>query len=117
MDRRLGMNRQHLSTRYHKGGDVSVGIGNHQMDVERQFRDFLDRPHHRWTDRDVGNEVAIHHIDVKDMSAGLLHLANVFTECGEIRRQNGGRQANTHWLTSRRMLSDLLTRYPAWGFC
>src|SRR5437773_7970464 len=115
MDCGFGVHRQHYCTGVHERGNVPVGLGNHEMNIQGELCHFPDRPDYWGTDRDVGHEVTIHHVDMKRVSAGFLDFSNLVAKRGEIRGQDRGRNANAHWLTSRRMMSDLLRRYPASG--
>ena len=55
------------------GGQVvveqPVGIGDHQVDVERQPRVPRERRDHRRAEGQVGHEVAVHHVDVHEVGA------------------------------------------------
>ena len=50
-----------------------------------------DRLQHDRSDGDVGNETAIHHVDMDPVGAGGVDGANLFTQARKIGRQNGGR--------------------------
>ncbi len=39
------------------------------MDIERNLRDALQRLDDRWSHREVGDEVAVHHVDVNQVGA------------------------------------------------
>src|SRR3989338_3011802 len=60
------------------------------MAVERQIGCLAQGPHHRHADADVGDEVAVHHVDVQQAAAGGLELRDLLAQTGEVRRQNGG---------------------------
>src|SRR5262245_48719556 len=111
------MNSQTVRPGVDKSRDVSVGVRNHQVNVQWQLGDRTNRLHHQGTDGDVRNEVAIHHVNMQKMCPGLFYLADILTERGEVRGENGRRNPDAHWLTSKKMVSVLDNRYPACGFC
>src|SRR5437868_2252656 len=113
MDRGFCMNSQVRGAGIDESRNVFVGIENHEVDVEWKLRDLLDRSDDRRTNCNVRHKVSIHDVDMKRMGAGLLDFADVFGKRGKIGRQDRRRYSNIHWLTSRRMMSDLLKRYPA----
>ena len=53
-----------------KRGRVARGVGDHQVDVERQRRGAPDRLHDVGSDREVRDEVAVHHVEVQPIGAG-----------------------------------------------
>ena len=76
------------------GDDVGAGLGesveeqvdrrNHQMDVERLRRVRAERFHHARADGEVGNEMAVHHVDVDPVGARLVDRADFLAELGEV---------------------------------
>ena len=76
------------------GDDVRAGLGegveeridrrDHQVDVERLLRVRPERLHHRRADREVGDEMAVHHVDMDPVGAGLVDRAHFLAEPGEI---------------------------------
>src|SRR4051794_16176401 len=80
--------------------DVRAGLGerveeridrrNHQMDVERFGCVRAKRLHDRWTDRDVGYEVTVHHIDMNPVGARLVDRAHFLAEPGEVGGEDRG---------------------------
>ena len=75
--------------------DVAVGLLDHQVHVERPRRDALDRPHHRRADRDVGDEVAVHHVHVNQIGAAALGGRDVAPERREVGRQDRRRECGS----------------------
>jgi hypothetical protein len=57
------------------------------VDVERQPRDTLQRLHHRRADRDVGYEMAIHHVHVNQVGAAALRSRHRVAQSSEVGRQ------------------------------
>src|SRR5438132_402549 len=107
------MDGQYIRPGIRERRNVFVGIGDHQMNIQRKLCCILYRSNNRRTEGDVRDEMTIHHIHMNQMCTRLFDLSNVFTERSKIGRQDGRRDANAHWLTSRRMTSDGLSRYPA----
>src|SRR5207344_689023 len=95
--------------------DVQIGILDHQVHVEWHAGDALERFHHRHADRDVGDEMTVHHVHVNQLRAATLRHRHRFTEIGEVGRQNGWRDAHAHRLTSREIGSPGPIWKPAWG--
>ena len=82
------------------GDDVGAGLGegveervdrrDHQMDVERLGGVRAERLHHRRADREVGHEMAVHHVDVDPVGAGLVDRAHFLAEPGEVGGEDRG---------------------------
>ena len=70
--------------------EIAGRVGDHQVAVEEQVGVLAQRGHHRWADGQVGDEVAVHHVDVQPVGAGL-DLADRLGQPPEVRRQDGGR--------------------------
>ena len=71
------VHRYPVDSGFGKCGNEVVRILNHQVAVQRQLGNLPQRLHHRRPDREVGNEVPIHNIDMDDAgsaSAGGDHL-------------------------------------------
>ena len=79
------------------GDDVGAGLGegfeigiarrDHQVHVERLSGVRAQRLHDVGTDRDVGHEVPVHHVDMDPVGAGGIDRAHLLAEPGEV----GGR--------------------------
>jgi hypothetical protein len=71
------------------GDPISAGFGkcrykfvrpiNHEMAIERNFRDFAKRGYDRRPDRDIRDEVAIHHVHVEDGRSAVDRRLRLFT--------------------------------------
>ena len=74
------------------GEGVEKGIDrrDHQMDVERLGGVRADRLHHRRADRDVGDEMPVHHVDMDPVGAGRVDRAHFLAELGEIGGEDRG---------------------------
>ena len=88
------VNRDHVGARVDEGLDEPVGVGDHQVHIQRQRRGLAQRLHHGHANREVGDEVAIHHIHVHLVGAATRDGLDVTAEGREVGRQNGWRQAN-----------------------
>ena len=90
----LLLHRDHVRARLGKRWNVRVGLLDHQVAVERQFRDRPNGLHHRRTERDVGDKVPVHHIHVDDGAAAALRRRNLIGKVGEVGGQNGATKIN-----------------------
>ena len=60
------------------------------MDVERLGGVRAERLHHGRADREVGHEMAVHHVDVDPVGAGFVDRAHFLAELGEVGGEDGG---------------------------
>ncbi len=74
--------------------DETVRLLDHQVAVERQLRRLTDGSHHGRAEGDVGDEVAVHNINVDDGAATALGGRDLLPEPGKVRRQYGKSQIN-----------------------
>ena len=72
-----------------EGVDVLFGILDHQVDVEGEFRGFPDRGDEPRTDREVGDEMAVHDVDVNPVRPCRFDGRDLFAEPTAVRRQDG----------------------------
>jgi hypothetical protein len=70
-------------------GDEFVRPFNHQMTIEWDFRDLAKRGNHGGPDRDVWDEVAIHHVHMEDGRSPFDDGLRFRAEAGEVSRQDG----------------------------
>ena len=74
-----------------EGGDEVVGILDHQVAVERHVADgFAERGDDRRADGDVGDEVAVHDVDVKNGAAAVDGGLRLSAELREVGGENRG---------------------------
>jgi hypothetical protein len=66
MDAGFLVDRDPSSAGFRESGDEFVRPFNHEMTIEWDFRDFAKRGYDRRADRDIRDEVAIHHVHVED---------------------------------------------------
>ena len=67
---------------------VPFRLDDHQVHVERQPRALADRFDHDRADREVGDEAAVHHVDVQLIRETGLDARDVVGERGEVGREN-----------------------------
>jgi hypothetical protein len=79
-----------ISPGFGECGDEVIRPFNHKMAIERNFRDFAKRGYDRGPDRDVRDEMTIHHVNVEDGGSPFDSGLGFHAEAGEISRQDGG---------------------------
>jgi uncharacterized membrane protein len=67
-------------------GDVLVGVLNHEVAVERDFYCLAQGSYHRWTNRDVRDKMAVHHVHVQHSSAPLNRRMDLVGKMSKISR-------------------------------
>ena len=85
----LKMDGDLIGTGFHEQRGVLVGIRNHQVKVEDAFGDFADGFDNRRTESEVGDEVAIHDIDVQHGGAAAFDFGYFVAKMGEVGREDG----------------------------
>ena len=100
----LDMHGHHVRARVDERLDVAIGVRDHQVDIERQLGRLAQRLHDRHANRDVGNEVAVHHVDVHLVGAAARGGGDLGAEIREVSGENRRSEAN-HRLTSSAMAS------------
>ena len=78
------MNRNEVRACFREGFDVGEWVGDHQVAVEDEGGAFADACDDDGADGDVGNEVAVHDVDVEPFCAGCFDRADFLAETGEI---------------------------------
>ena len=76
----------------HKCRNVVVRVFDHQMNVQRRLHVLAQRGHHRRANRDVGYEVAIHHVHMQQGCPCIQHGLHLLGKAGKISRQNRWRK-------------------------
>ncbi len=71
---------------------------NHEMAIERNFRDFAKRSYDGGPDRDIRDEVAIHHVHVEDACSSFDDGLRICAEASEVSREDGGSQFDHGYL-------------------
>ena len=90
MNSSLSMYRNPVRPSLGKKRDHLVWIFNHQVTVERQFRELPQALNDRRPNRHVGNKVPIHNVDMDDGPASVGGGLDLFRQMGEIGRQDRG---------------------------
>ena len=83
---RLGLHQQMIGAGAGEGSEIALRLDNHQMNVERLCRRAADRLEHDRSDGDVGNETAVHYVDMDPVRAGSIDGADFFTQSSKIGR-------------------------------
>jgi hypothetical protein len=83
---RLGLHQQMIGAGAGEGGEIALRFDYHQMNVEWLCRRAADRLEHDRSDGDVGNETAVHYVDMDPVRAGSIDSADFFPQSGEIGR-------------------------------
>jgi hypothetical protein len=89
----LGVDGAAVSTRIAERFQVFPGVVHHQVTIEVEVAVATDPLHHEWADREVGYEVAVHHIDVQHVGLGpdAVYLVG---QAGKVSRKYGRRDAH-----------------------
>src|SRR5260370_14551399 len=90
----LLVNDNHVGSGLREILDVSFGVGNHQVGFERQPGAAARRLDDHWSHRNIGDEMAVHNIDLDALAAPCLGLAYLFAETGEVGGKYGGYNTN-----------------------
>jgi len=88
----LAVDGDRIGARLHEALDVLLGLGDHEMRVERQLRDLAQRFHHREADRNVGHEMPVHYVEVDQIGARLLDAAHLLAQAREVGGKNRRRK-------------------------
>ena len=72
-----------------KSCDEVVGVFDHQVAVEGEFGDGAEGLDHGRAEGDVGDEVAVHDVDVEDGAAAALGGCDFVGEMGEVGGEDG----------------------------
>src|SRR3546814_758740 len=81
---RLGMDGDRVRARLGEGFEIRIDRRDHQMDVEGLAGVGAQRLHHRRADRDVGDEMPVHHVDMDPVGARAVDRAYFLSEFREI---------------------------------
>jgi len=81
---RLGMDGDDVRAGFGEGVEKSVDGRNHQMDVKRLLGVRAKRFDHRRADRQVGDEMPVHDVDVHPVGAGFVHRAHFLAKLREV---------------------------------
>ena len=85
----LLVNRDVIGPGIRKRGEVLVGFFDHQVHVDRKVRSRTHSGRDRRSDRDVGDEVTIHDVDVNPVRSRFGRLRHLLSQTPEVRGKNG----------------------------
>lgn len=94
MDAGFLVDRDPSSAGFRESGDEFVRPFNHEMTIERNFRDFAKRSNDGGADRDVRDEMAIHHVHVENSGSSFDSGLGFRAEASEVSRQDGRSELN-----------------------
>src|SRR5260370_14829443 len=89
MDAGFLVDRDPSSAGFRESGDEFVRPFNHEMTIKWDFRDSAKRSYDRGPDRDIRDEMTIHHIHVEDGGSPFDDGLCFRAEAGEVSRQDG----------------------------
>src|SRR5688500_15720273 len=84
----LDMDRNHLRAGPYKLRRVCPWIGDHQVSIDRQTSKTGKRFHDGQTDRDVGHEMSVHHVNVQNIGSAAFDGAYFIAQTREVGGQN-----------------------------
>jgi hypothetical protein len=79
-----------ISAGFGKCGDELVRPFNHEVTIERNFRNFAKRSYDGRPDRDVRDEMTIHNVHVENGGSPFNSGLGFRAEASEVSRQDGG---------------------------
>ncbi len=85
----LLMDGHHVGAGFGEGVDEVVGVFDHHVAVERELGDGAEGLDHGRAEGDVGDEVAVHDVDVDDGAATALGGGDFVGEMGEVGGEDG----------------------------
>jgi hypothetical protein len=69
-----------------KGSEIALRLDYHQMNVEWLCRRTPDCLEHKRSDGDVGNETAVHYVNMDPVRTGSIDSADFVTQFSEVGR-------------------------------
>jgi hypothetical protein len=79
-----------------KFGYEEIGIFDHEVAIEGHLREVPERLHHWRADGEVGDEVAVHEVQVEDRAAALKSLQRVAAQLREVSGEDRRRKFDFH---------------------
>ena len=80
------MDGDNVCTCFGKGFKIGIGWRDHQVDIEWQIGVRAQRPDYIRTYGDVGDEMAVHHVNMNPVRASLVDLTNLLTQARKVCR-------------------------------
>ena len=91
MDAGFLVNGDPVGAGFGEGRDELIGIFDHEVAIECDAgKGFAERGNDGWTDGDVGDEVAVHDVEMENGAATIKRSAGVSGEIGEVGGEDGG---------------------------
>jgi hypothetical protein len=90
------MDRDPVGARFSKFRDEVIGMLDHEMAIKRNLEVFAQTGDHNRADSEVGNEVAVHDVEMEDGAAAFDGLLGVSGKLREIGGENGRRKFDIH---------------------
>ena len=87
----LGVESDIIGARLGECGNEALGIGSHEMDVERKRGAGANIMHHFRSERDLRDKMAIHHVEVDPIGPRAVYRRQSGGDIGEVRGQDRGR--------------------------
>ena len=84
----IGMDGDDVGAGFGEGIEKAIDRRNHEVDVERLLGVRAQRFDHRRADGEIGDEMAVHHVDVQPVGAGFVHRADLLAELREVSGQD-----------------------------
>ena len=88
IDLQLGVHGALIGSGFGERFEIGQGIGDHEVRVEKGTGVRADRFYQRRTERDVGDEVPVHDIEMEHLGTGTFYGADVSTQRGKVRTEN-----------------------------
>ena len=86
--RQFGSGGRELGRRIAEALNITNGLGNHQVDIERLTSQPFERLHYRETKRDIRHEDTIHDVHMNPLCFRLVEHLDGLTQSRKIRRKN-----------------------------
>ena len=100
------MDDERVGSRLDEGARVAVRLLDHEVHLDRQSRDLAHRLYHLGAECEVGNKMAIHHVDVNRVDLRRLHPLDLILKPPEIGREEvGGKTNGSHLFFSMSSIS------------
>jgi hypothetical protein len=105
----LLMYRYPVRTCLGKRRNEQVGIFNHQVAIDRNIDSLAESPQHRRSDRDIRNEMPVHHVEMENRAAAFYCGSHLLSKPRKISGKYRRRKLDQSVL-SRRVSVEILAR-------
>jgi hypothetical protein len=90
------VNQKRIGTSFGKLFQVKVRVRNHQVGFQCQPSNWPEGLDDHRANRNVGHEMAIHHVDMNPIGTGLLRVRHLLAQTGKISGENRRGKFNVH---------------------